>query len=113
MDASDPQLPRGWKVWHDPGPPESGGLPTKDSRHERELDRISGATPPPTRRVPVKVLVRLLVQAYHRNSSWLSDFADDVAVIDADLHDVLLAFDNLQRNANGPPTDSDGRAAAA
>ncbi len=65
------------------------------------MDRLSGIAPAKTRTVPLKVFVPLLVEAQERNSAWLADFQDDNVVIDADLHEVLLAYQNLrnQRDA--------------
>ena len=71
-----------------------------DPRWMRELDQIAGTAPRKTRSVPIKLLAPLLLIAQKRNSRWLSDFADDVAVIDADLHEVLLAYQKLDQESD-------------
>lgn len=76
--------------------PEPRRFPVvSDSRWARELDQISGTAPQKTRSIPVKLLAPLLLSAQQRNSTWLNDFADDMVVIDADLHDVLLAYQKI------------------
>ncbi len=65
---------------------------SQPNRRERELDQLAGVGPRRTRTIPLKVLVQLLMDAQKRNSAWLTDFSDDPVVIDADLHDVLLAY---------------------
>lgn len=98
MSNFDSRLPAGWKVRSD----DSGSRPAAKSgklnpRVERELDQISGTGPQKKRTLPIKVLAPLLIEAHQRGSTWLDDFADDVAVIDADLHEVLLAYQNLRQ----------------
>ena len=70
-----------------------------DPRWQRELDQITGTGPQKTRTVPVRMLAPLLMAAQQSNSTWLTDFADDVVVIDADLHDVLLAYQRISIEA--------------
>jgi hypothetical protein len=84
------------------------------------LDRITGNSPQKTRAVPIKELIPLLLDAARANRAWLQDFADDIAVIDADLHEVLLAYQKLQfqasRHSSYHPesaADDQGRADAA
>ncbi|QDT13857.1 hypothetical protein [Stieleria marina] len=64
-------------------------------RRERELDRIAGLSKPKTMKIPLKVMVPLLMRAAKHNHTWLEDFADDTAEIDADLHQLLMAFQDL------------------
>jgi hypothetical protein len=66
-------------------------------RRERELDRIAGAAPPKTVSLPLGKLVPLLMHAACSNRAWLTDFADDPVRIDADLYEVLLAYQQLPR----------------
>ncbi len=68
-------------------------------RRERELDRISGAAEPKTVTVPVGKLVPLLMDAAKHQRAWLKDFAEDAVRIDADLYDVLLAYQQMQQRA--------------
>lgn len=78
----------------------------------RELDQIAGTGPKKTRSVPIKILVPLLIRAQRRNSSWLQDFADDLVIVDADLHDVLLAYEKLQQDTCRMGDDDEHRSAA-
>ena len=68
-------------------------------RWKRELDRITGNEPPKTRNIPLRLLVSLLLEASRDNHAWLEDFADDLVTLDADLHDVLIAYDKLRKEA--------------
>lgn len=66
------------------------------SRTERELDQISGVNEAPTVAIPLGQIVPLLMEAAERNRLWLSDFADETVHVDADLYEVLLAYQRLQ-----------------
>ena len=68
-------------------------------RRERELDRISGTADPKTVAVPLCKIVPLLMDAVSNDRAWLTDFADDTIRIDADLYDVLLAYQQIQTRA--------------
>jgi len=68
-------------------------------RRERELDRIAGAAEPKTVAVPLGKVVPLLMDAVTNDRAWLNDFADDTVRIDADLYDVLLAYQQIQSRA--------------
>ncbi len=67
-----------------------------DDRRERELDRISGAAEAKTVSVPLTKIVPLLLDAANNDRAWLQDFADDLVRIDADLYDVLLAYQQFR-----------------
>ena len=69
------------------------------SRRELELDRLTGTAAPKTVSLPVGKLVPLLMDAARNDRAWLKDFADDNVVIDADLYDVLLAYQRMQEQA--------------
>ncbi len=68
-------------------------------RTELELDRISGAAAPKTVSLTLSQLAPLLIDAVQHDRAWLSDFADDPVRIDADLYDVLLAYQQLRDRA--------------
>lgn len=69
-------------------------------RTERELDRIAGTAEPKSVSVSLGQIVPLLIDAAESDRAWLTDFADDSVRIDADLYDVLLAYQQLRkRNA--------------
>lgn len=65
-------------------------------RRESELDRISGTANPKTVAVSLGKIVPLLMDAVSNDRAWLTDFADDTIRIDADLYDVLLAYQQIQ-----------------
>ncbi|MCO8122953.1 hypothetical protein NHH03_14485 [Stieleria sp. TO1_6] len=113
MSDLDQQLPAGWKIWSDDSATPQTEADASDPRWMRELDLIAGTGPNKTRSVPLKLLVPLLLSAQQRNSTWLSDFADDTVVIDADLHDVLLAYGNLRLANNGDSAAGTASRAAA
>ena len=111
MSNFDQSLKTGWKVWTDDSPEKPSA--EADPRWIRELDQITGSGPRKTRTLTVKTLVPLLLSAQKQNATWLDDFADDVVVIDADLHEVLLAFEKLQSESKmQPPRDRHRRIAA-
>ena len=68
-------------------------------RRERELDRITGTAEPKTVAVPLGKVVPLLMDAVSNDRAWLSDFAEDTGRIDAELYDVLLAYQQIQSRA--------------
>jgi hypothetical protein len=74
-------------------------VPEPTSRRELELDRITGTAAPNTVSLPVGKLVPLLLQAAQNDCAWLNDFAEDNVRIDADLYDVLLAYQRMQERA--------------
>ena len=41
-------------------------------------------------------IVPLLMDAVSNDRAWLNDFAEDTIRIDADLYDVLLAYQQIQ-----------------
>lgn len=47
----------------------------------------------------LRKLIPLLIDAVESDRAWLQDFADDVVKIDADLHEVLLAYGELGRRS--------------
>ena len=75
------------------------GNQTNSDRQERELDRITGTAEPKTVAIPLGKIVPLLMDAVSHDRAWLSDFADDTVRVDADLYEVLLAYQQLQTRA--------------
>jgi hypothetical protein len=80
-----------------PNPPLRVFPAVTTNRRERELDRIAGLADPKTVAVPLGKIVPLLIDAASSDRAWLTDFADDTIRIDADLYDVLLAYQQLRR----------------
>ena len=68
-------------------------------RTERELDRITGTAEPKSVSIPLAKIVPLLIDAAEGDRAWLTDFAEDQVRIDADLYDVLLAYQQLRQRA--------------
>lgn len=66
-------------------------------RRDRELDRITGCQPPKMVSIPLAQATKLLLDASESNRAWLHDFADDVIRVDADLYEVLLAYQDLNK----------------
>ncbi len=75
----------------------SGSAGAHDDRRERELDRISGTAQAKTMPVAFGAFVKFLSQAIQDDAAWLDDFADDTIQIDADLHEVLLSYQQLRQ----------------
>src|SRR6056297_1179989 len=71
--------------------------PASDTRLERELDRLTGTAKAKSVSISVRTLIPLLIEAAENDRTWLQDFADDPVRIDADLYDVLLAYQQLQQ----------------
>ncbi|MFK8113355.1 MAG: hypothetical protein AB8B91_14215 [Rubripirellula sp.] len=68
-------------------------------RRERELDRITGTAEPKSVSIPLSKVVPLLLEAQRNDCAWLDDFSDDLIRIDADLYEVLLAYQQAQQRA--------------
>jgi hypothetical protein len=68
---------------------------TRSDRQQRELDRLSGVAKAKTVDLPVGQIVPLLMHALESNRTWLKDFANDTVRIDADLYEVLLAYQQI------------------
>lgn len=62
------------------------------------MDRVAGLGKPKTVSIELAQLTQLLMDATQSNRTWLRDFADDCVKIDADLYEVLLAYQSI-RNA--------------
>lgn len=113
MSRFDQQLPQGWRIWSENSEEASQSCDGSDPRWVRELDQIAGLGPRKTRSLPLKMLAPLLLAAQQHNSSWLQDFADDTVVIDADLHEVLLAYQKIQNEPTNDQLADAPRGAAA
>ncbi len=81
---------------------ESNVKRAKGASHERiqhDIDRVSGTLEPRSVTVRLATIVPLLLDAVEQNRAWLSDFADDTVRLDADLFEVLLAYQELRAEA--------------
>ena len=68
-------------------------------RIQHDIDRVSGTLEPRSVTVRLATIVPLLLDAVEQNRAWLSDFADDTVRLDADLFEVLLAYQELRAEA--------------
>ncbi len=68
-------------------------------RIKHDIDRVSGTLEPRSVTVRLATIVPLLLDAVEQNRAWLSDFADDTVRLDADLFEVLLAYQELRAEA--------------
>jgi hypothetical protein len=62
-----------------------------------EIDRISGAAAPKKIEVSLADIAPVIADAVASGRGWLADFADDTVQIDADLYEVLLAYQQMRR----------------
>jgi hypothetical protein len=70
-----------------------------EERIRYEMDQVSGTLEPRSVTVRLATIVPLLLDAVEQNRAWLSDFADDTVRLDADLFEVLLAYQELRAEA--------------
>jgi hypothetical protein len=66
---------------------------------EQELDRLSGVAESKSVSVPLSKVVPLLLDAAENQSTWLDDFSDELLEMNADLYDVLLAYQQLKKRS--------------
>lgn len=79
---------------------DGGDGPRRGSTaRERDLDRIAGTGGSRSFAVALGSIIPLLMEAVENDRAWLKDFADETVRIDADLYDVLLAYQQLRRPA--------------
>jgi hypothetical protein len=68
-----------------------------DRQIERQLDQIAGVVPAKRVEVSLGEIAPVLADAITHQRGWLNDFADDTVSIDADLYEVLLAYQKMRR----------------
>lgn len=66
-------------------------------RTERELDRAAGVARAKPMSMPLGKLAELLLDAAQSNRLWLQDFGDDLVTVDADVFEILMAYDQMRR----------------
>ncbi len=93
QDSSDRDSATDRQATH---PPKKSASP---ERVKQDLDRVSGVLDPRSVTVRLATIVPLLLDAVEHNRTWLSDFADDTVRLDADLYEVLLAYQELREEA--------------
>ncbi|MGV3482995.1 MAG: hypothetical protein ACO1RT_01115 [Planctomycetaceae bacterium] len=62
-----------------------------------ELDRVAGLAAPKRVEVSLADIAPVIADAVASGRGWLADFADDTVQIDADLYEVLLAYQQMRR----------------
>jgi hypothetical protein len=76
--------------------PTSEPRSTTESK-AHELDRIAGVASPKRVEVSLADIAPVIADAVASGRGWLADFADDTIQIDADLYEVLLAYQQMRR----------------
>ena len=64
---------------------------------EQELDRVAGLAAPKRVEVSLADIAPVIADAVAGGRGWLADFANDTVQIDADLYEVLLAYQQMRR----------------
>ncbi len=64
---------------------------------DRELDQIAGMGPAKKITVSLADIAPVIADAVNSGRGWLADFADETVQIDADLYEVLLAYQQMRR----------------
>ncbi len=64
---------------------------------DRELDQVAGLEPAKKISVSLADIAPVIADAVNSGRGWLADFADDTVQIDADLYEVLLAYQQMRR----------------
>jgi len=74
---------------------------TRDGHWDDELQSnesmIAGSVGPKRVEVSLGEIAPVLADAINHRRGWLTDFADDTVSIDADLYEVLLAYQQMRR----------------
>ncbi len=68
-----------------------------DSRSADPRSTHCGTTAPRRVEVSLADIAPVLADAINHQRGWLSDFSDDTVSIDADLYEVLLAYQQMRR----------------
>ena len=66
---------------------------------EAEMDQEPAATDSKSVAVPLSKVVPLLLDAADNQRAWLDDFSDDLIQMNADLYEILLAYQQMKRRA--------------
>jgi len=85
--------------------PEEGAKRVDDQRAKhlrgsellKKEDVIAGSVGPRRVEVSLAEIAPVLADAINHRRGWLSDFSDDTVSIDADLYEVLLAYQQMRR----------------
>lgn len=63
---------------------------------EQELDRLSGTADSKTVSVPLGKVVPLLLDAAENQRTWLDDFSEELLEMNADLYEILVAYQQMK-----------------
>jgi len=69
----------------------------RGSELRKKEDVIAGSVGPRRVEVSLAEIAPVLADAINHRRGWLSDFSDDTVSIDADLYEVLLAYQQMRR----------------
>lgn len=77
--------------------PQTADSVSEKSEMSRELDRAAGVADSKRVEVSLADIAPVIADAVASGRGWLADFADDTIQIDADLYEVLLAYQQMRR----------------
>jgi hypothetical protein len=77
--------------------PPSSNMDSTGENITEEIDRIAGTAAPKKIEVSLADIAPVIADAVASGRGWLADFADDTVQIDADLYEVLLAYQQMRR----------------
>lgn len=76
----------------------AGTIGPRASAHDTPpADQASDTHSPRRVEVSLAEIAPVLADAINHQRGWLSDFSDDTVTIDADLYEVLLAYQQMRR----------------
>lgn len=64
---------------------------------QHDNNKMAGTVNPKRVEVSLAEIAPVLADAINHRRGWLSDFSDDTVSIDADLYEVLLAYQQMRR----------------
>ncbi len=70
--------------------------PAMSDRTQRELDLVTGLSPKRRVSLPLAKFTSILIDAAHQDRAWMDDFGDELIEMNADLHEILMAYQNMR-----------------
>ncbi len=75
----------------------SANLANGENLRSEEMDRMTGVAASKRVNVALVDIAPVIADAVASGRGWLTDFADETIQIDADLYEVLLAYQQMRR----------------
>ncbi len=75
----------------------SANLANGENLSSEEMDRMTGVAASKRVNVALVDIAPVIADAVASGRGWLTDFADETIQIDADLYEVLLAYQQMRR----------------